>query len=85
MFTHYLKIAFRNLWKYKTQTLISIAGLAVGFVCFSLAAMWIRYEKSYDSFYNDAERIYLIRGIDNITSSYNKGDRKSTRLNSSHT
>ena len=78
MFIHYLKIAFRNLWKYKTQTLISIAGLAVGFVCFSLAAMWIRYEKSYDSFYKDAERIYLIRGIDNITSSYSKGADRNT-------
>ena len=63
MLQHYLKIAFRNLWKYKTQTLISIAGLAVGFVCFSLAAMWIRYEKSYDNFHPDNDRIYLIRNI----------------------
>ena len=26
MITHYLKVAFRNLVKYKTQTLISIIG-----------------------------------------------------------
>ena len=31
MFIHYLKVAFRNLLKYKTQTIISVLGLAVGF------------------------------------------------------
>ena len=34
MITHYLKVAFRNLLKYKTQNLISIVGLAVGLFCF---------------------------------------------------
>jgi len=60
MLIHYLKIAFRNLWKYKTQTVISIAGLAVGFVCFSLAAMWIRYEMTYDSFHKNADHLYIV-------------------------
>ena len=32
MITHCLKVAFRNLVKYKTQTLISIIGLSVGFI-----------------------------------------------------
>ena len=34
MIKHYLKVAFRNLAKYKTQTLVSIIGLAVGFHLF---------------------------------------------------
>ncbi len=34
MIKHYLKVAFRNLVKYKTQSLVSIIGLAVGFTCF---------------------------------------------------
>jgi len=38
-----LKIAFRYLLKYKTQHIISIFGLAVGFVCFAFSALWIRY------------------------------------------
>ena len=33
MIKHYLKVAFRNLIKYKTQSLVSIIGLAVGFTC----------------------------------------------------
>jgi hypothetical protein len=44
--------------KYKTQTLICIAGLAMGFTCFALSALWIRYEMTYDSFHRDADRIY---------------------------
>jgi len=60
MLLHYLKIAFRNMWKYKSQTLISVIGLAVGFTCFALAALWIRYEMSYDKFHRDSERIYVV-------------------------
>jgi hypothetical protein len=32
MIKHYLKVAFRNMWKYRNQTLVSVAGLAVGAV-----------------------------------------------------
>ena len=41
MIKHYLKVAFRNLAKYKTQTLVSIIGLAVGFTCFALSVLWL--------------------------------------------
>ena len=47
MIKHYLKVAFRNLIKYKTQSLVSIIGLAVGFTCFALSVLWIRYEMTY--------------------------------------
>lgn len=59
MIYHYLKVAFRNLVKYKTQSLVSIVGLAVGFTCFALSALWIRYEMTYDNFHEGADRIYL--------------------------
>ena len=36
MIQHYLKIAWRNLWKYKTQSAIGIVGLAVCLLCFSI-------------------------------------------------
>ena len=47
--------------KYKTQNIISIIGLAVGFVCFAFSALWIRYEMSYDSFHAKADRIYRVQ------------------------
>jgi len=59
MFKHNLKVSFRNLWKYKMQTAISIIGLAVGFTCFSLATLWMRYETSYDSFHKNANQLYV--------------------------
>ena len=40
MIQHYFKIAFRNILKYKAQSIISILGLAVGFTCFALATLW---------------------------------------------
>ena len=61
MFLHYLKIAFRNLIKYKTQTIISIIGLSIGFTCFALSAYWIRYELSFDNFHKDVDKIYQVR------------------------
>jgi len=60
MFLHNLTVSFRNLWKYKTQTIISIVGLAVGFTCFSLATLWMRYENTYDSFHKNVKNLYLL-------------------------
>lgn len=54
MIKHCLKIAIRNLVKYKVQSAVSILGLAVGFVCFSLSLYWIHYEMTYDHFRQDA-------------------------------
>ncbi len=60
MFIHNLTVAVRNLTKYKTQSIVSILGLAAGFACFSLTAMWIRYENSFDNFHPKGDRIYRI-------------------------
>jgi ABC-type multidrug transport system fused ATPase/permease subunit len=67
MLKHYLKVAFRNLWKYKSQTLISVIGLAVGFTCFAMAILWIRYEMTYDSFHKNVEWIYCVSKPDVFT------------------
>lgn len=66
MKTHYLKVAIHNLIKYKTQSAICIVGLAVGFACFALSTFWVHYEMTYDSFHQDADRIYLVSTNDEI-------------------
>ncbi len=63
MINHYLKIAWRNLLKYKTQSIISILGLAIGFVAFSFTMSWIKYERSFDAHLADANRIYKVHRI----------------------
>ena len=59
MILHYLKIAWRNLLKYRMQSFVNIFGLAVGFACFALSAMWMRYELSYDN----SESIWPIESV----------------------
>ena len=69
MFLHYLKSAVRSLMKYKIQTTASIVGLALGFVCFALSAVWVRYEQTFDSFHRGADRMYLL-GVTNGSDDY---------------
>lgn len=64
MIKHYLKVAIRNLLKYKVQTVVSILGLAMGFVCFALSLYWIHYETTYDGFRQDVDRMYMVRTND---------------------
>lgn len=49
MFKHDLKIAWRNLLKYKQQTVISLLGLAVGLTSFVLCNDQLRDELIVES------------------------------------
>ena len=63
MLLHYLSLAWQQLEKYRLQSLVSVVSLAIGFACFALASMWIKYETTYDAFHKDADRMYcLING-----------------------
>ena len=57
MIIHYLKVAVRNLLKYKTQNLISIVGLAVGLFCFCICFYISRFIASVDRCFENHERI----------------------------
>ena len=67
MFTNYLKIAFRNLKKYKGYTFINILGLSVGMTCTILILLWVRDELSYDHFFPNAERLYRVIDTENYS------------------
>ncbi|MCQ2197097.1 MAG: ABC transporter permease, partial [Bacteroidaceae bacterium] len=58
---HNLKIAWRNLLKYKLQTSISILSLTVGMLCFALSALWLRYENQYDTWWPEHDDVYLVQ------------------------
>ena len=57
---HYLTVAVRSLERYKSQTIVSIIGLGVGFIGLSLSALWLRYENTFNTSLPDAERIYMM-------------------------
>lgn len=58
MLRNYFKIAFRNLWRNKTFSVINISGLAIGMACTMLILLWIYNEVGYDQFHEKKDRIY---------------------------
>jgi putative ABC transport system permease protein len=60
MFKNYLKIAFRNIKRHRGYSFINIAGLAVGMACCLFILFYVLYEFSYDTFHEDADRIYRV-------------------------
>ncbi|MFQ5632673.1 MAG: ABC transporter permease, partial [bacterium] len=60
MLKNYLKIALRNLRKYKGYSFINIAGLAIGMTCSMLILIWVQEELSYDRFNKNADDIYRV-------------------------
>lgn len=60
MFQNYIKIALRQLWRYKGYSFLNIFGLAVGLGCCILIMLYVRDELSYDRFHNNSENIYRI-------------------------
>jgi len=60
MISNYIKIALRNLIRFKAYSAINIAGLAVGMACCILILLYVFDELSYDRFHKKADRIYRI-------------------------
>jgi len=63
MIKNYLKIAWRNLAKNKTFSLINIIGLTTGLTCCFLIALYINNQLSYDSYHKNADRIYQLGSV----------------------
>lgn len=60
MLKNYLKIAFRNLAKYKFISFINLFGLTVGLTCCLLILTYILHETSYDKYNSKADRIWRV-------------------------
>ncbi len=60
MLKNYLRIAFRNLSKYKFISFINLFGLTVGLACCLLILTYILHETSYDKYNRQAGRIYRV-------------------------
>lgn len=61
MFKNYLKIALRNLWKYKTYSAINILGLAIGLAACIVIFLFVFYEKSFDGIHT--KNIYRLNEV----------------------
>lgn len=58
MLLNYLKIAFRNIIRNKTFSLINILGLTFGLISFLGISLYVIDEFSYDRFHENSDRIY---------------------------
>ena len=61
MIKYFFKLAFRNIKKYKLNTIISLLGLSVGLTSFILIASFIAHELSYNKFNENYKNIYIAR------------------------
>ena len=60
MIKNYLKIAWRNLMKYKYISFINLFGLTVGLTCCLLIMTYIINELSYDRYNINGENTYRV-------------------------
>lgn len=60
MMKMYMKIALRHIRKQKGYAFLNIAGLAIGMACSVLVYLYVHYERSYDDFHVNADRLYRI-------------------------
>ncbi|MCE7993446.1 MAG: FtsX-like permease family protein [Roseivirga sp.] len=59
MFSNYLKLSIRNLWRDKEHSLVSIIGLAAGIIASVLIFQYTNFESSYDAMHDESDgRIY---------------------------
>ncbi|MFC1564218.1 ABC transporter permease [candidate division KSB1 bacterium] len=60
MFKSYLKIAWRNIVRYKGYSILNIGGLAIGISVFIMIGLYVQYELGYDRHIKNADRIYKV-------------------------
>ena len=60
MFRNYFKVSVRNLARHKMFTAINVIGLAIGLASFLLMYEYIKFEKSYDAFHSDSDKMYRV-------------------------
>jgi putative ABC transport system permease protein len=60
MFKNYLKIAFRNISRYKGYSFINIFGLTIGIICCIFIFLYVDHEMSYDRYHANHDRIFRV-------------------------
>jgi len=60
MLRNYFKIAFRNLLRNKSFSIINISGLAIGMASAILILLWVQNEISFDRFHVYKDRLYEV-------------------------
>ena len=60
MLSGYFTLASRNLLRQRGYALINILGLSIGMACAILIYLYVDFERSWDTFRPNADRIYRV-------------------------
>lgn len=60
MIKNYLKIAWRNIVRNKTFSVVNIMGLALGLTCSLLILLWVQDEKNVDAFHTNKKDLFQV-------------------------
>lgn len=60
MIKNHIKIAWRNLQKNKSYSIINILGLSIGMTAVLIIGIWVQNQLKFDNFYSDHENIYKV-------------------------
>ncbi len=73
MFKNYVKVAFRNLVKYRIHSIINILGLSIGIAISILILILVQDELSYDKYNEDWKHIYRVNRLAEIDGTHFNG------------
>jgi putative ABC transport system permease protein len=60
LYRNYLTLAIRNLWKEKLYAFLNVSGLAMGIACMLTVFTYVDFERKYDRFHVNGNRIYRV-------------------------
>ena len=66
MLRNYIKTALKNIFRRKSNTWINILGLSLGLSIAMLIWMHVLYERSYDRFFKDFDRVFRVQNTMDI-------------------
>jgi putative ABC transport system permease protein len=72
MIKNYFIIAWRNLSRHKTYSIINIAGLSIGLACAMLILLYVKDEVSFDKFHKNVNNVYRIVTQSKFGGAYHK-------------
>ena len=61
MIKNYFKIAWRNIWRNRSVSLINLFGLSVAMVAFIFIVLWVQNELSFDKYNKGFQNTYLVQ------------------------
>jgi putative ABC transport system permease protein len=61
MIQNFFKIAFRNLTRRKGYAILNLFGLTIGITCCLMIFTYVAYERSYENFNPNADRIFRVQ------------------------